>query len=153
MPMLNANAEIKTSWQVSVSTALAIWGDPVVGRCLCLLLKDSGYEARFVPASSLRQPGVLKGVRLLGLTITPLVSTDRREDLLAPLEDTVEGAQIPVLELDTSPEGRRAGGGVAAAHDGPWQTVLWPCRIKELERRIEAALAATPQKLGSFSRR
>jgi hypothetical protein len=144
-----ANAEIKTSWQVSDSTALAIWGEPVVGRCLRLLLKDSGYEARFLPASSLRQPGVLKGVRLIVLTTTPLVSTDRREDLLAPLEDTLESAQMPVLELDTSPEGRRAG----AAHDGPWQTVLWPCRIKELERRIEAALAATPQKLGSFSRR
>ena len=153
--MLNANAEIKTSWQVSDSTALAIWGDPVVGRCLCLLLKDSGYEARFLPASSLRQPGVLKGVRLLVLTTTPLLSTARREDLLAPLEDTLESAQMPVLELDTSPEGRRAGGGggVVAAHDGLWQTVPWPCRIKELERRIEAALAATPQKLGSFSRR
>ena len=143
-----ANAEIKTSWQISDSTALAIWGEPLVGRCLRLLLKDSGYEARFLPASSLRQPGVLKGVRLLVLTTTPQVSTDRREDLLAPLEDTAEGAQIPVLELDTSPEGRRA---AAAAHDGPWQTVLWPCRIKELERKIEV-LAATPQKLGSFSR-
>jgi hypothetical protein len=101
------------------------------------------------PEPSTRRCGPVQTGQLQ--TTTPLVSTDRREDLLAPLEDTVEGAQIPVLELDTSPEGRRAGA-VAAAHDGPWQTVLWPCRIKELERRIEA-LAATPQKLGTFSRR
>jgi len=136
----------KTSWQVSDPpdpTALAIWGDPVVGRCLWLLLEDSGYEARFLPASSLRQPGVLKGIQLLVLTTTPQLSTDQREVLLGTLEDTLESAEMPVLELDTSPEGRRA----AAAHDGPWQTVLWPCRIKELERRIEAALAANPQQL------
>jgi hypothetical protein len=147
----DAKAEIKTFWQVSGPPALAFWGDPLVGRILLLLLEDSGYEVRFLPApssSSLMEPGVMRGIQLLVLAPTPQVSTGQREVLLAMLEDTLEAAEMPVLELVTVPdEGRRA-----AAQGGPWQMVPWPCRIKELERRIEAALAANPEQLGPFSR-
>jgi hypothetical protein len=94
------------------------------------------------------EPGVMRGIQLLVLAPTPQVSTGQREVLLGTLEDTLETAEMPVLELVTVPdEGRQA-----AAQGGPWQLVPWPCTIKELERRIEAALAANPEQLGSFSR-
>ena len=49
---------------------VAICGEPVVGRTLALLLGGSNYDARFLTASSLGEPGSLEGVRLLVLTPT-----------------------------------------------------------------------------------
>ena len=126
-----------TSWQYSGPIALAIWGDPVVGQALVLLLRSSGYEARFLPSSSLNEPGVLEDVRLLVLTPTPKLSTKQREASLASLSDVLETAKIPVLELTTLSEDPREGG----ARDESWYPVLWPCAIEKLEQQIEAALA------------
>lgn len=122
------------------STSVAIWGDPVVGRALVLLLRGSGYDARFLPVSSLRELGTLEGVGLLLLAPATELSSEQREALLSSLRDMEEAAKIPVLELDRSsqeaPEGR--------AREGPLHTVPWPCRIEELEQRIDAALSTKP---------
>jgi hypothetical protein len=118
---------------------LAICGDPVVGRLLVLLLEDSGYEVRFLPRSSLNEPEVLEGVRLLLLTPTPELSSKRREALLSSLEDIQEATGLIVLELVTPSEERRR----EEARGEPWHLVPWPCRLPELKQRIEAALLAT----------
>jgi hypothetical protein len=122
--------------------ALTISGDPVVGRLLVLLLEDSGYEVRFLPRSSLNEPGALEGVRLLVLTPTPELSGERRAALLASLKDIQEVAGLIVMELVTHSEERRR----EEARDEPpgksWHKVPWPSRFPELKRRIEAALLA-----------
>jgi hypothetical protein len=119
-----------------LGSTLAIWGDRLVGQILELLLRSSGHEARFLPASSSLQPSSLEEIDLLVLTPTPELSTERREALLSSLSDTPEAATIPVLELvgldafseEPPDEGR--------ARSESWHTVPWPCRIEELERRI-----------------
>lgn len=122
---------------------LAISGDPVVGRLLVLLLEDSGYEVRFLPRSSLNEPGALEGVRLLVLTPTPELSSERRAALVASLKDTQEAAGLIVLELVTPSEERRREEEEEVRDESggeSWQLVPWPSRLPELKRRIEAAL-------------
>jgi len=118
--------------------AVAICGDPVVGRLLVLLLGDSGYEVRFLPRSSLNEPATLEGVRLLLLAPTPELSSERRASLLALLKYIQESTGLIVLELVTlSEEGQSE-----EARGESWQLVPWPSRLPELKRRIEAALLA-----------
>lgn len=119
------------------SVALAICGDPIVGRILVLLLRSSGYQARFLPASSLNELGALEGVRLLLLTPMPELNTKRRETLSVSLRDMTKATEMTVLDLVTPSEETREGG---EARDESWHVVQWPCGIEELERRVEAAL-------------
>jgi len=63
-------------------------------------------------------------------TLRPL----QREDFLTALRDTMRDARIPVLELTTSSPKTQE-----EARDKLWHMVPWPCRIEELEQRIEAA--------------
>lgn len=119
--------------------ALAVWGDPVVGRALVLLLQGSGYEAKFLPLSSLDESEALDGVRLLLLTPVAELGTEPREALLS-FRDRPRTAEIPVLELVRHSEETREG----RARDGSWHVVPWPCSIEELERWIEAVLLPDP---------
>jgi hypothetical protein len=122
------------------SIALSILGDPVVGRALMLLLRGSGYEAKFLPSSSLlSQQLPLKGSDLLLLTPTPELSAERREALVASLEEGTKSAKMPVLELATPPSQETLKGGMEGER---WHYVPWPCGIEELERWIEAVLSA-----------
>jgi hypothetical protein len=115
---------------------LGICGGAVVGQALTLLLRGSGYTARFLHAQSLGEPQALKDVRLLILAPTPGLSTERHNALVRSLKEISEARSIPVLELVTPGEaGRRR----EEAESESWHTVPWPCRIEELERRIEAA--------------
>jgi hypothetical protein len=119
------------------SIALTILGDPVVGRALMLLLRGSGYEARYVPASSLSQHLPLKGSDLLLLTPTPELSVERREALVASLEEGTRSTKMPVLELATPLQETPKGG----LEGERWHNVPWPCSIEELEGSIESALS------------
>ena len=119
---------------------VTICGDPVVGRALTLLLRSCLYEARFQPVSSLSEPGALEGVGLLLLTPTWDLDAEGRAALMASLRDASAAAAAPILELASSTGGSR--NGVAPLR--PEHTVPWPCTTEELERRIEAALAAAP---------
>ena len=120
------------------SIALTILGDPVVGRALMLLLRGSGYEAKFVPASSLSQQLWLKGSDLLLLAPTPELSAERREALVASLEEGTSSAKLQVLELATPSFQETQKGGMEGER---WHCVPWPCRIEELERWIESAMS------------
>ncbi len=125
----------KTFDRDSGPIALSRWGDPIVDHALTLLLRASGYDVRILPASSFNEPRALEGIRLLLLTPSTLkLSPSQRKGLLTVLRDTMRDATIPVLELTTSsPKGQEE------ARDESWHTVPWPCRIEELEQRIEAA--------------
>lgn len=125
------------AYQGSGSGTLAICGDPVVGRALVLLLRGSGYDTRFLPTSSLIEPGSLDGVGLL-LLGPPQLSAEHREALLASLAETPGIREIPVLEMVTASEETREG----VAWHGSWRTVPWPNRTEELERQIQAILHA-----------
>lgn len=125
--------------------ALGVCGEPVVGRALVLLLRGSGYDARFLPASDFGEPGTLEGVRLLLLTPISELSTERRDTLLAFLKHAPAIAEIPILELATTSTGIREGG----ALDKSEYVVPWPCSTEELEQRIEAILLANSRSKGS----
>ena len=125
-------------YQGSDPIALAVCGDPIIGKALALLLEDESYAARFLPESSLNRMGSLEGVGLL--LLTPPSSVERRDHLLASLRDIPGALGIPILELVTNFEGTRETGPGA----GPRRIVLWPCNREELRRRIEAALLSNP---------
>jgi len=120
----------------SDAVTLAVSGDPVVGRALELLLRGFNYDVRLLPVSSLNEPGMLKGVRLMLLTLTHGLSSGRREALLRSIGDAPDAARVPILELVASSEERRDD----EARPGRQHIVPWPCSTKELRRRIEAAL-------------
>src|SRR4051812_16706520 len=121
------------------SIALTILGDPVVGRALMLLLRGSGYEAKFVPASSLLSQHLwLKGSDLLLLTPTPELSSERRVALVASLEEGTSAAEMQVLELATPLFQEMPKGGIEGER---WHYVPLPCSIEELERWIESAMS------------
>jgi hypothetical protein len=139
--MVAPRQPIEEPYPAPAPIILAIYGDPVVGRALLLLLRSSLYDARFVPTSSLSEPGALEGVQLVLLTPTWELNVERRETLFASLRSALGPAKAPILELTTSPG--EAGNG--AARVGPEHTVPWPCSTEELERRIEAALLTRPE--------
>jgi hypothetical protein len=120
------------------SIALTILGDPIVGRVLLLLLRSSGYEAKFLPASSLSQQLSLKGSDLLLLTPTPQLSPERRKVLVASLGEITRALKLPVLELATPSSQETPKGGMEGER---WHYVSWPCMLEELEGSIEATLS------------
>jgi hypothetical protein len=133
---MGGTKEIKVTFYRNLGPiALSRWGDPLVDNALVLLLRDSGYDVRVLPASSLNEPRSLEGIRLLLLTPPKLtLSPLQRESFLTALRDTIRDARIPVLELTTSSTKTRE-----EAPDASWHMVPWPCRIEDLEQRIEAA--------------
>jgi hypothetical protein len=117
-------------------TNLAICGDLVIGQALTLLLRASGYEARFVPATSVVEPRALEKVHLLVLTPTPQLITKRRNALLASLKEETDAVKMPVLVLVTPSEERLE----EAAWGKLWYRASWPCRTSDLAWHIESAL-------------
>ena len=138
----------EASRPASTPRVLAICGDPVVGQALALLLRSPLYDTRFLPTSSLSEPGSLEDVDLLLLTPMWESNAEHREALLASLKGASDTAQIPILELITSSGETRNG----EARVGPQHTVSWPCSTKELERRIQAALLADPARADDLLR-
>jgi len=120
----------------SDTVTLAVCGDPIVGRALELLLRSYNYDVRFLPVSSMSEPGMLKGVRLTLLTLTPGLSAERRKALLSSLGSAPDAARVPILELVASSVESRA----SEARGGCQHVVPWPCSTAELQRRIEAVL-------------
>lgn len=118
---------------------MAVCGESAVSEALVLLLQGSGYDTKFMPASSIGQPGSMEGIRLLLLTPTPGLNTERRDALQRSLRHKVREVGATMLELVTS--SRPSGGEVWPEHE---RAVPWPCGTEELKRRIEAALCAAP---------
>ena len=114
------------------SVAVAICGEPVVGRALALLLRSPGYDTKFVPAAWSGEAVSLEGAHLLLLAPTPGLGAKRRNALIVALEEATALAGIPMLELVAAPERMKT------RH----AQVPWPCSAARLERCIETALLA-----------
>ena len=111
---------------------LVVGGEPATGRSLEALLQAAGYAARFQPeplADGLSE--LLADSRLL--LIAPGLSAESRE----ALTNTVRrpATKIPVLELVPADGGEVVG--IQRV-----DIVPWPCPMKELRRRVRAALLA-----------
>ncbi len=101
-----------------------------MGRALEVLLQGLSYHTRLIDEYDAGEPEeVLGGVQLL--LATPTVSTESRVRFLDSMRSTPGTATIPVLTLSTAPKKEPAD-----------QTglVLWPCRLEDLKKEIEAAL-------------
>jgi hypothetical protein len=134
-------SEAPTNEQASrPSGMVVISGDPLTSRILALLLRDSGYRAEVMSISSLNDPGALEDVQILVLTPTRELTTKHRMALLAPLKEMTRDMGLVVVELVTLSEERYAEEEEEAQEELPSHKVPWPCRIEELEHRIEAAL-------------
>ena len=103
-------------------------GEMVVGEALELLLECADYSVRFVAEPSL-ELGLLDRVRLL--IFTPGLNAKEIDAILAQVESLSPTTTLSVLELVNDPE---------EAEIGSNRLVPWPCRIRDLERHIEAAL-------------
>jgi hypothetical protein len=130
-------SEAPTNKQASGQSGIVISGDPLASRILALLLQDSRYRAQSLPIASLNESGVLEDVQLLVLTPTQALSTEERKALLTSLKEMPRETQLIVMELITLSEERRE---EEEAQELQTHKVPWPCKMDELERRIEAAL-------------
>jgi hypothetical protein len=86
----------------------------------------------------LDEPGTLQDIRVVVLTSRWELSstTKQREALLASLKERVSITGLIVVKLTSLSEERHAEG----LQELPAHKVPWPCRVSELEQRIEAAL-------------
>ena len=111
-------------------------GDPVAGQALELLLQGIGCNARFVTDPVADDAGEwLDRVQLL--LIPPTLRAERREALLSSINNAPRKARVPIVELvDVPRDGLRPNGRNALS---------WPCRVEELMRGIEAAVADRPE--------
>jgi len=116
------------------TTTIAILGaDTVVGRALCALLEGSGY--RTIPIAAYPTGVVdelLEGAHLL--LLAPRLDEGVREAFLGAMgKSAPQRASMPVIALTTAvEEGLPEKEGV--------HSVPWPCEMKLLVERIEAAV-------------
>ena len=114
---------------------LAICGDPVVGRALVLLLRNSSYDVRYLAAPFLRRSGALENIRLL--LLTPVLDSRCQKALSEALENNPDGTRkLWTLKPVASTGGEQERG----APREPEHTIPWPCTTEELKQRIEAIL-------------
>jgi hypothetical protein len=117
---------------------LAVCGDPIIGKTLVLLLRGCGFNAMFLPVSSLNA-GSLKDIELL--LLTPQRYAMRSEIRAAVLRRIARFAKIPIMELVYGTTSLSLQEGSASARSV--SEVPWPCSTKELGRQIEAKLLRT----------
>lgn len=108
---------------------VVVGGDSIVGHALALLLRGSGYDARFEALRTFDARRVLRetGVVLLAPGLNEWGQTAGPAAVVAACHD----GGLPVLELVPATVSR-SGEGHAL--------IPWPCRPEDLEREIEAAL-------------
>jgi hypothetical protein len=108
--------------------------DPLVSRILGLLLEGAGYETRPLDeAAILEDPSVaLAGVDLV--LFLPLLSDERKGELLGVVKDDPATADLPALSLSTD---------MKAQLDEQLDSVLpWPWSTEALVQAIEQAVHA-----------
>jgi hypothetical protein len=117
-------------------TIAVVYGDPVVGQTLALLLGGAGYRVIQKPLTSLDDPAerrrLLENVRVL--VLAPALESRRRDMLLEAVTREPLPSRVSVLELGTPPEGARN----TADYSAPW-----PGQTENLRRRIEGILSGS----------
>ena len=107
---------------------IAILGDdPVIGRALESLLASADYVARFFSEYPEGVAEPLGGARVA--LVLPASSSKRQEALMHLIKTTPATANLPVIELTTTPN-----------ENGQSIAVPWPCSIEELRRSIDETL-------------
>jgi hypothetical protein len=119
--------------QSPTTTLVAILGgdSAVVENALALLLEGSGYNTKLLEASPpALADGLLEGIDVL--LLTPGLSSGVRDVLLSVVRGNPKTAAMPVLTLSTAPR--------EALSDQACMVLLWPTRLEDLRKAIEAAL-------------
>lgn len=117
------------------TTIVVVGGDPLVGQALEVPLLNAGYGVRFLDGSSMNgEAHPSDGVDLV--LLTPRSGDADRKAILSRFQSgTPAGSgKVPVVELVAGSEEARA--------EEEVRRVLWPCRMKDLRREIEAALSS-----------
>jgi nucleoside-diphosphate-sugar epimerase len=116
------------------TTIAVTGGDPLVGQALEVPLLNAGYRVRLLEEFSMNgEANPLDGVDLL--LLTPRSGDDDRTAILSRLQSSTpaSSAKVPVVELVAGSDEARA--------EEEVRRVLWPCRMKDLRREIEAVLS------------
>ncbi len=118
-------------------TVLVVYGDPVVGQTLALLLRGSTYRVKPVDQSLLTGPDgrfylLEEEVDLLVFTLD--LDAGCSESVLRWVRSIPEMADVPAMALGAPSRGAQLGADYL---------IPWPIRTEELRRQIEAVLAAT----------
>ena len=117
------------------TTIAVAGGDPLVGQALEVPLLNAGYRVRLLERFSMNdEANPLDGVDLL--LLTPRSGDEDRKAILSRLQSSTPASsgKVPVVELVAGSDEARA--------EEEVRRVLWPCRMKDLRREIEAALAS-----------
>ncbi len=119
----------RVAGEAATTVVVVVGGDVVAGRALELLLRGSGYDARF---EALRNFGTRRGLREAGLILlAPGLEEWERGMILASARAPGRDGHPALAEL------------VPAAVSRPEQghvLIPWPCRTEDLERALEDAL-------------
>jgi hypothetical protein len=110
-------------------TVVILGGSPVVGKALESLLRSADYGVRFFSEhlAESADPPVDARVAL----VMPSLSIERSEALITRVRSASATADLPIIELSTSPNGQ----------NGQRIHVPWPCSVEVLKQRIEASLS------------
>ncbi|HJQ28380.1 MAG TPA: hypothetical protein VJ827_03510, partial [Rubrobacter sp.] len=108
-------------------------GNAVIGKALESLLRSVDYVARFFSEYPEEDVEPLGGAKVA--LILPALSSRHQESLMALIRDTPSTADLPVIELVTTPN-----------ENGNDQItrVLWPCSMEDLRRSIDEKLIEDP---------
>ncbi len=115
------------------TTIAILGGDSMVGQTLELMLEGGGYDARFLNGSFVDRPAELPE-EIQVVILMPGLHPRGLEGFLNGMERASTRARIPVLKLVSVSD---------RTQDSEQGSVLWPCRVKDLKREIEAALIAS----------
>ncbi len=118
--------------KISPQVTVAIVGkDPLIGQVLESLLQAAGYGTQFVTYPVTDDPHNMFADAHIVL-LMPGLSSISREGCLISKVTTAAATKTPILELIPEPDE------VPSLRARP---VRWPCRLEQLRREIEAALA------------
>jgi hypothetical protein len=116
------------------TTIAVVGGDPLVGQALEVPLLNAGYGVRFFDGSHIHcEARSLEAVDLV--LLMPRSGNKDRKAILSRLQSSTRAGsrKVPVLEL--------VAGSDEARDEEEVRRVLWPCRMKDLRREIDAALS------------
>lgn len=118
---------------------IVVGGDAVVGHALELLLRGSGYNARFEALPTFAADGTPLDAGLI--LLAPGLDERGREAVLTSVDVARRGGDLSVIELVPA----------MSSWPGEGHALLpWPCRTEDLEREVETALHGTggPRRVG-----
>jgi hypothetical protein len=117
------------------AVVVVVGEDSIVGHALALLLRGSGYDARFEPFNAF---DVNRACAEAGLVLlAPGLDGRDGNAVLSSVVAACSESDLPVLELASATSHR-----TSRKH----AYVPWPCRTEELERQIGNVLQKSLQK-------